>query len=68
MMARLRAVDPDYAALLTSENDLVRIVRALEVYETTGQPFSALHRDHQAQTKALHAVQVALQWEREVFV
>ncbi len=66
LMARLRAVDPDYAALLTSENDLVRIVRALEVYETTGQPFSALHRDHQAQTNALHAVQVALQWEREV--
>ncbi len=40
LMARLREVDPAYAAGLSSENDLVRVVRALEVYETTGRPFS----------------------------
>jgi tRNA dimethylallyltransferase len=65
MMARLREVDPDYAASLTSENDLVRIVRALEVYELTGAPFSQLHREHRAQAEALDARIFALDWDRE---
>jgi tRNA dimethylallyltransferase len=37
---RLRVVDP-VAAMRIHPNDLRRIVRALEVYETTGQPISA---------------------------
>ncbi len=37
--ARLAAVDPVAAARL-SPNDLVRVVRALEVYELTGRPLS----------------------------
>lgn len=65
LMARLRAVDPDYAATLSSENDLIRIVRALEVYEITGRPFSALHKDHQAQAEPIPAVQVALEYPRD---
>ncbi len=65
LMARLREVDPDYAASLTSENDLVRMVRALEVYETTGQPFSRLHHEHRAQAEPMDAVFVGLDWERE---
>jgi tRNA dimethylallyltransferase len=65
MMARLREVDPDYAGALTSENDLVRIVRALEVYELTGAPFSQLHRDHRAQAETLDARIFALDWDRE---
>lgn len=36
---RLKTVDPDYAAG-TGSRDRVRIVRALEVFELTGKPFS----------------------------
>ncbi len=65
LMARLRTVDPDYVEVLTSENDLVRIVRALEVYELTGRPFSAWHAEHQAEANPLDAVLVAPDWPRE---
>ncbi|MFM1920484.1 MAG: hypothetical protein RLZZ303_2118 [Candidatus Hydrogenedentota bacterium] len=65
LMARLRSVDPTYAAALTSENDLVRIVRALEVHELTGRPFSAWHAEHQASQQPLDAVLVAPDWPRE---
>ncbi len=65
MMARLRDVDPLYAAQLTSENDLVRIVRALEVYEVTGRPFSDWHREHQQTAERWDVIQAALLWERD---
>ncbi|MBH8598333.1 tRNA (adenosine(37)-N6)-dimethylallyltransferase MiaA [Thermoactinomyces sp. CICC 10523] len=39
--SRLGEVDPDAAAKL-HPNDLRRIIRALEVYEVTGKPFSSL--------------------------
>ena len=66
MMERLRKVDPDYANLLTSENDLVRVVRALEVYEITGRPFSDWHREHQATLEPWDVVQAALLWDRDI--
>lgn len=66
MMERLRAADPEYARQLTSENDLVRIVRALEVYELTGRPFSQWHREHQKQGTAWQVMQVSPLWERDV--
>jgi tRNA dimethylallyltransferase len=44
--ARLTEVDPLYAAAI-HPNDELRIVRALEVYEQTGQPLGELHRAHQ---------------------
>ncbi len=65
LFARLRAVDPGYAETLTSENDLVRIVRALEVCEITGVPFSQWHEGHQFQTDPLEAVWLGLLVERE---
>jgi tRNA dimethylallyltransferase len=40
---RLQAVDPDTAARLNS-NDRFRIIRALEVFEITGMPFSQAAR------------------------
>jgi tRNA dimethylallyltransferase len=43
--ARLREVDPGSAGRL-HPNDLVRVSRALEVYELTGKPLSAWHREH----------------------
>jgi len=36
---RLKTVDPDYAAIIGC-NDQKRLVRALEVFELTGEPFS----------------------------
>ncbi len=50
--ARLAAVDPD-AARDIHPNDLVRIVRALEVWRTTGEPFSSLRRKPRPPTPAL---------------
>jgi tRNA dimethylallyltransferase len=43
--ARLREVDPQSHARL-APNDLVRVSRALEVYELTGKPLSALQASH----------------------
>ena len=45
MHARLAALDPATAARL-HPNDRRRVVRALEVIETTGRPFSELQREH----------------------
>jgi tRNA dimethylallyltransferase len=42
---RLRSCDPDAASRI-HPRDLVRIVRALEVYEITGRPISAWQRTH----------------------
>jgi tRNA dimethylallyltransferase len=41
--ARLASVDPEAAGAI-HPNDLVRIVRALEVFELTGEPMSGLQR------------------------
>jgi len=41
----LRAVDPDSAARL-HPNDLMRVSRALEVFELTGRPLSVWQREH----------------------
>ena len=49
----LQSIDPQYASTI-SLNDQKRIVRAIEVYQLTGQPFSAL------QTKSQHAYQLAV--------
>ena len=51
MHARLAAVDPVTAARL-APNDSQRIQRALEVWESTGQPLSAFHK---SKTRAVTA-------------
>ncbi len=66
LMERLRGIDPDYAATLTSENDQVRLVRALEVYEVTGSTLSALHRRHQESLEAMPVLQVGIRMDRSV--
>jgi tRNA dimethylallyltransferase len=66
LYAQLQECDPDYAARLTSPNDLVRIVRALEVFELTGRPFSQWHEEHRQQTDSWEVFQVALDWDRAV--
>ncbi len=65
MYARLSPVDPAYAAQI-KPTDLKRIVRALEVHEITGTPLSMLHAQHQAARPPLDAVQVLIDWPRDV--
>lgn len=43
LYSKLKEVDKEYAQKI-SNNDLKRIVRALEVFEITGIPFSELHK------------------------
>lgn len=62
LLARLHAVDPAYATVIGSPNDLVRIIRALEVHALTGVPLSEWHRRHQESTASLPAMQVAVDY------
>ena len=45
LLERLRSVDPETAARL-HVNDRLRIIRALEVYQQSGRPFSAYQDSH----------------------
>lgn len=65
LFERLQNTDPDYAQLI-QPNDLRRIVRALEVQELTGTSLSEHHRKHQQSRPTLPAIQVALDYPREV--
>lgn len=62
--ARLAQVDPLYAARI-SDNDPVRVVRALSVFEATGKPFSAHHTDHAFSEERYEALKVCLFADRE---
>jgi len=61
---RLQAVDAEYAAAIGA-NDLRRIVRAIEVFEVSGRPMSALHREHREHREPLDAVWVAIDLPRD---
>lgn len=61
--ARLATVDPDSARRL-HPNDAVRIVRALEVFDTTGRPLSAWHAEHGFRPMRHRARQVAIRHPR----
>lgn len=65
LYAQLQAVDPEYAGKILP-GDLRRIVRALEVFELTGKPLSAHHAEQQDDADPLDALQVGLDWPREV--
>ncbi|WP_309130891.1 tRNA (adenosine(37)-N6)-dimethylallyltransferase MiaA [Brevibacterium sp.] len=59
---RLAAIDPEAAVKITP-NDVRRIVRALEVIELTGEPFSAQLPDYQ---EIEPTVQIGLHVDREI--
>ncbi len=61
---RLASVDPETAARL-HVNDIRRVIRALEVYETTGTPMSAGRTEWDADSAEDWAI-FALSWPREV--
>jgi tRNA dimethylallyltransferase len=62
--ARLIQCDPPTAGRL-HPNDTVRILRALEVFEVTGRPISALQREHRFGDAPFHALKMGLSLDRE---
>jgi tRNA dimethylallyltransferase len=62
--AEMRRIDPQ-AAERIHPNDLRRIVRALEVYELTGQPITALQTQWDQQRTVYDCTFVALRHSRE---
>ncbi len=63
---RLRQVDAAAAERIHAA-DGRRLVRALEVYELTGQPISSLQKQWEREQPARHrAVWIGLRWDREV--
>lgn len=62
--ARLAEVDPETAARL-HPNDAVRIVRALEVYETTGTPISQIQAENRRNAEPRSALRIGLTLPRE---
>lgn len=62
--ARLREVDPA-AAQRIHLNDSKRLIRALEVYELTGQPISSFQTAWESPQRRHQALWLGLAWERE---
>ncbi len=65
MLERLRQVDPTLAAGL-HPNNLVRIIRALEVYRLTGIPLSRYQKEHAFATRRYDVLQIGISVDREV--
>lgn len=62
--AQLRAIDPTSHARL-GENDLVRVSRALEVYELTGKPLSEIQAGHGFRVPRRPARLIGIERERQ---
>lgn len=63
MLELLRQVDPELAAVL-HPNNLVRIIRALEVYQLTGTPLSRYQREHAFATRRYDTLQIGISVDR----
>ncbi|RLB06204.1 MAG: tRNA (adenosine(37)-N6)-dimethylallyltransferase MiaA [Deltaproteobacteria bacterium] len=61
---RLSEVDPITASKL-HPHDTYRVIRALEVYERTGHPISALRREHLFQEQPYKVLKIGLIMERK---
>ncbi len=64
MHERLQGVDPK-AAEKIHPNDRFRILRALEVFETTGKPISACQESHGFSDRPYRVLKIGLAMERE---
>jgi tRNA dimethylallyltransferase len=65
MLERLQQVDPELAAGL-HPNNLVRIIRALEVHQLTGVPLSRYQKEHTFATRRYDALQFGITVDREL--
>jgi len=61
---KLKKIDSEYAKKI-SENDQRRIIRALEVYEITGSPFSSLQNVWKSKKYIYEAIFIGLNMERK---
>jgi len=64
LLAELDQIDPDTARRL-HPNNLIRIIRALEVYHATGLPLSQLHAEHAFSSSTYNALQLCLELPRQ---
>lgn len=62
---KLKEIDPETAEK-TKPNDLVRIIRSLEVYYKEGKPISYFHRAHGFEEKKYNAVIIGLTMDRKM--
>lgn len=65
VLARLRAVDPEAAARI-HPNNLVRVIRALEVFHQSGRPLSSYWAEHGFAPERYRCLKIGIQVEREV--
>lgn len=63
LAAQLKQIDPIAAARI-HVNDTKRLIRAIEVYELTGQPISSLRGEWGGEPRH-RAMWIGLQWDRE---
>lgn len=63
MLEELRQVDPQLAEHM-HPNNLVRIIRALEVFRTTGIPLSRYQQEHAFSDQRYHSLQIGICVER----
>jgi tRNA dimethylallyltransferase len=61
---RLCRVDPATGAKL-HPNDIFRVIRALEVYESTGRPISVYHRQHGFSDRPYRVLKIGLYMDRQ---
>lgn len=64
---KLFAVDPAYAQKI-GKNDSIRIIRALEVYEATGKPFSLHFSSTFSRVEDFTILKIGLKLERKILV
>jgi tRNA dimethylallyltransferase len=64
MLERLRLVDPELAAGL-HPNNLLRIIRALEVHHLTGIPLSRYQKEHAFAPRRYDVLQIGISVDRE---
>ena len=63
MLEELRQVDPELAGRM-HPNNLVRVIRALEVFRTTGIPLSRYQQEHAFSDQRYHSLQIGICVER----
>ena len=64
MWEKLRVVDPKLAAQ-THPNNLVRIIRALEVYKMTGIPLSSYQHQHGFRQQRYRSLRIGIKTDRQ---
>lgn len=65
LYSELKRCDPESADRI-HPNDTYRIIRALEIFETTGTPMSVLHQQHGFSTEIFAAAMIGLSRQKEL--